>query len=92
MGGSGGMRFSELEGKEIINLYDGGRLGTIGESDMIIDPESGEIESIIIPGRSNFLNLWTDRQEMVVPWKTLKKVGSEVIIVDLDQTYSIYKR
>jgi YlmC/YmxH family sporulation protein len=86
------MRLSELEGKEMINLYDGSRLGTIGDSDMIIDPESGEIESIIIPHRSNFFSLWTDRQEMVVPWETVKKIGSEVVVVDLDQTYSPYKQ
>jgi sporulation protein YlmC with PRC-barrel domain len=28
---------------------------------------------------------------MVVPWNTVKKIGSEVIVVDLDQTYSVYK-
>jgi YlmC/YmxH family sporulation protein len=85
------MRLSELEGKEMINLFDGGRLGSIGESDLVIEPESGEIESIIIPGRSNFFNLWSERQEMMVPWNTVKKIGSEVIVVDLDQTYSVYK-
>jgi YlmC/YmxH family sporulation protein len=85
------MRLSELEGKEMINLFDGGRLGSIGESDMIIEPESGEIESIIIPGRSSFFNFWSERQEMTVPWNTVKKIGSEVIVVDLDQTYSVYR-
>jgi YlmC/YmxH family sporulation protein len=55
-------------------------------------PESGEVVSIILPGRSNFLNLWMDRQEIEIPWSSVKKVGSEVIIVDLDETYSQYKR
>ncbi|MGB4504986.1 MAG: YlmC/YmxH family sporulation protein [Syntrophaceticus sp.] len=86
------MRLSDLIGKEIINIFDGMRLGTIGDSDMIIDPDSGEVISIILPGRSNFLNLWTDRQEIEIPWSSVKKVGSEVIIVDLDETYSQYKR
>lgn len=86
------MRFSDLVGKEIINIFDGVRLGTIGDSDMIIDPDSGEVVSIILPGRSNFINLWIDRQEMEIPWSSVKKIGSEVIIVDLDETYSLYKR
>jgi YlmC/YmxH family sporulation protein len=86
------LRLSDLAGKEIINIFDGVRLGTIGDSDMIIDPESGEVVSIILPGRSNFLNLWMDRQEIEIPWSSVKKVGSEVIIVDLDETYSQYKR
>jgi YlmC/YmxH family sporulation protein len=86
------LRFSELMGKEIINIFDGVRLGTIGDSDMIIDPESGEVESIVLPQRSNFMGLWADKQEIVIPWSAVKKVGTELIIVDLDETYSMYKR
>jgi len=86
------VRLGELVGKEIINIFDGMRLGTIGDSDLVIDPETGEIESIILPQRSNFLNFWMDRREMVVPWETVKKIGSEVIIVDLDNTFPQYKR
>ncbi len=86
------MRLSELVGKEVINIYDGVRLGTIGDSDMIIDTESGEVVSIILPGRSNLLNLWIDRHEVEIPWSSVKKVGSELIIVDLDDTYFQRKR
>ncbi len=86
------MRLSELGGKEIINIFDGARLGTIGDSDLVIDPESGEIESIILPQRTNFFNFWIDRQDLVVPWETVKKIGSEVIIVELDRTYTLYRK
>jgi len=80
------VRMVELAGKEIINIYDGARLGVIGESDMVIDPESGKINYIIIPRRSNIINFWVDRQHMVLPWEAIKKIGQEIIIVDLDQT------
>ncbi|MDH7576703.1 MAG: YlmC/YmxH family sporulation protein [Bacillota bacterium] len=86
------MRLSDLIGKEIINIFDGARLGTIGDSDLVIDPESGEIQSIILPQRANFLNFWVDRQDLVVPWETVKKIGSEVIIVELDRTYTLHKK
>ncbi|MFY9140988.1 MAG: YlmC/YmxH family sporulation protein [Thermacetogeniaceae bacterium] len=86
------MRISDLAGKEIINIFDGVRLGTIGDSDMIIDPESGEIISILLPHRSGLLNLWLDKQEMEIPWSSVKKIGSEVIVVDLDESYSLYKK
>jgi YlmC/YmxH family sporulation protein len=92
MRGGGSLRFSELMGKEIINIFDGVRLGTIGDSDMIIDPESGEIESIVLPRRPNFMGLWADKQELVIPWSAVKKVGTELIIVDLDESYSMYKK
>ena len=76
------MRLSKLAGKEIINLQDGGKLGVIGESDLIVSPETGALESIVIPGRSSFFHRKEDRS-LVIPWRTIKKIGAEVIIVDL---------
>jgi len=80
------LRMSELIGKEIINLNDGLKMGQVGDSDMIINPESGEIHSIILPNRGTFVNLWIDRQKIVVPWEAVRKIGREVIVVDLDHT------
>lgn len=86
------MRMVELAGKEIINVYDGARLGVVGESDMVIDSDSGQITAIIIPRRSNLINFWVDRQHMVIPWESVKKIGQEIIIVDLDQTNLNFKK
>ena len=80
------LRLSDLEGKEVINLVDGMRLGMIGEADMVIDIHTGEIQSIILPRRSTVFSLWTDRQHMIIPCEAVKKIGSEVIIVELDHT------
>ncbi|NLX02462.1 MAG: YlmC/YmxH family sporulation protein [Syntrophomonadaceae bacterium] len=81
------MRLNELVGKEIVNIYDGMRMGTVGESDMLVDQESGDIISIILPNRGNAFNFWADRQKLVIPWEAVKKVGREVIVVDLDATH-----
>ncbi len=86
------MRMVELAGKEIINIYDGARLGVVGDSDMVIDNESGKITSVIIPRKSNLINLWVDRQHMVIPWESVVKIGFEVMIVDLDQTNLNFKK
>lgn len=86
------MRMSELVGKEIVNIYNGARLGVVGDSDMEIDVESGEIRSIILPKKSNIINLWLDRQHLMIPWEAVKKIGAEVIIVDLDQTSPGFQR
>ena len=81
------MRLNELVGKEIVNIYDGMRMGTVGESDMLVDQESGDVISIILPNRGNAFNFWADRQKLVIPWEAVKKVGREVIVVDLDATH-----
>lgn len=81
-----------MAGKEIINIFDGVRLGTIGESDLVIDPVTGEVASIVLPQRSGFWNTWLERRELVIPWSTVKKIGNEVVIVALDRTYSLYQK
>ncbi|WP_258360857.1 YlmC/YmxH family sporulation protein [Moorella sulfitireducens (nom. illeg.)] len=82
------MRLTELMGKEIINLYDGSRLGHIGDADLILDLAGGTIAAIILPVKGRWLSLFGARQEMVIPWEAVQKVGSEVVVVSLDPTYS----
>lgn len=79
------MKLSNLAGKEIINLYDGARLGMIGESDLLIDTQSGRVESIIIPTSGTLINLFNRQKELIIPWRAIKKVGNEVIIVELEE-------
>ncbi|BAF59462.1 MAG: YlmC/YmxH family sporulation protein [Pelotomaculum sp.] len=86
------MRMCDLVGKEIVNMFNGARLGVVGESDMAIDLESGQIRSIILPRKGGFINLWLERQQLVIPWESVRKIGSEVIIVELDQTSPYYRR
>lgn len=80
------LRLSDLAGKEVINMVDGARLGAIGEADMVIDVHSGEIQSIILPRKNNLFNMWMDRQHIIIPWQSVKKIGYEVVIVELDNT------
>ncbi|MEW6697688.1 MAG: YlmC/YmxH family sporulation protein [Bacillota bacterium] len=86
------MRLGELVGKEIVNINNGVRLGVIGESDLNIDIDSGAICSIILPRRSNFINMWMDKQQMVIPWESVRKIGEEVIIVEMDQCNPIFQK
>jgi YlmC/YmxH family sporulation protein len=85
------VRLSELIGKDIVNIQNGSRLGTVADSDLVIEAETGEIESIILPSRGGLLNIW-DKSNLTIPWSSVKKIGSEVIIVDLDDTHMRYKR
>ncbi|HHY06324.1 MAG TPA: YlmC/YmxH family sporulation protein [Clostridia bacterium] len=85
------VRLSELIGKDIVNIQNGGRLGIVADSDLVIDTETGEIQSIILPSRSGFFS-FLDRHNFTIPWSCVKKIGNEVIIVDLDETHLSYKR
>lgn len=81
------MLLSDLAGKEIVNLYDGAKLGLVGDADLDI-ALNGSVESIILTSRGGFSGFWgsrgdRERETLVIPWQTIKKIGSEVIIIDL---------
>jgi len=89
------MLLSDLGGKEIINLFDGAKLGLVGDADLAIGP-NGAIEAIILNSRSGFGGFFggfadRERDILVIPWQTVKKVGAEVIIVDLHNVDRIRK-
>ena len=79
------MRLSELGGKEIINISNGARLGVVGESDLVFDENTGQVRSIVLPRRSSLISFWAGKQYLVIPWEAIKKIGREVIIVELMQ-------
>ena len=90
------MFLSDLAGKEIINIHDGAKLGLVGDADLDISL-SGSVEAIILTSRGGFAGFWNsksdkDRDILVIPWHTIKKIGSEVIIIDLhNKTENIRK-
>ncbi|WP_240986880.1 YlmC/YmxH family sporulation protein [Acididesulfobacillus acetoxydans] len=87
------MLLSDLAGKEIINLHDGARLGLIGDADLAVSP-GGSIEAIILTSKGGFAGFLGDRDRdiLVIPWRSIKKVGTEVIIVDLHNTADSHNR
>lgn len=75
------MLFSELKCKEVINLKDCKCLGKIG--DLEFDECSGQICKVIIPGKNKFSNLFGSEPEYVIPFKNIRKIGPDIIIVDI---------
>ena len=75
------MRISDFQMKDIINIYDGKKLGNIIDFD--IDLPTGKIEAIIIQNGGKVLGLFGKDEEMVVYWKQIVKIGEDVVIVKL---------
>lgn len=73
------MRYSGLTGKEIIDVEQGARLGVVNDTDLVIDTEAGTVTAIVVPYRNGPFG----RGELVVPWRGIKKIGVDLIIVDL---------
>ncbi|SFL38975.1 YlmC/YmxH family sporulation protein [Pelosinus propionicus] len=86
------MRLSNLSGKEVINLSDGARLGIIEECELTFDHKSGKILTIVLPKRHGLFNFFNDIKSSTIPWQTIKRIGDEVIIVDINNAYTNFNR
>ena len=81
------MNLSELVGKEIVNIVSGERLGVIGECDIIIDETTGKILALSIPRERGFFGIKRDRGDLEIPWRNVKKIGNDMIIIEYDGIY-----
>lgn len=75
------LKISSLREKEIINLYNGERLGYI--YDFEIDLENGTITGIIVPSEGRVLSLFSKNNDIHISWNKIIKIGSDTILVNL---------
>ena len=73
------MRLSDLQDKDIVNVEDGKKIGKI--IDVVID-EQGNMKSLIVQ-RTKMLNIFSNASEIEVKWNQIKKIGTDVILVNI---------
>jgi YlmC/YmxH family sporulation protein len=76
-------RASDLEARDVINILDGRRLGSIVDVEFSL--ETGRIIAIVVPGAAKVLGLFGRDSEIVIPWEKIKKIGTDVILVELPE-------
>ncbi len=74
------VKASDFRQKEVVNIYDGKRLGFVCDVD--IDMEKGVLNSIIIPGNGKILGIFGGDDDYVIPWDCIKTIGEDIILVD----------
>ncbi|MEG1520521.1 MAG: YlmC/YmxH family sporulation protein, partial [Clostridia bacterium] len=74
------IEFNELKMKEVVNILNGKRLGRV--CNLVIDCEVGQIRGIIVPG-SKGLSFFKGADDIYIPWKNIKKIGDDIIMVEL---------
>ena len=75
------MKISDLQDKTIINIKDGRKIGTI--SDLEIN-ENGMITSIYARSSKLFFNIFNSNEEFIFKTSDIKKIGEDVILVQID--------
>ncbi len=76
------MRISELQAKDVINIYDGKKLGHV--VDVEFDLQNGRIEALMIPHAMKFFGWLGSGTELVVGWRQIVKIGTDVILVRIE--------
>ncbi len=51
--------------------------------DVTADLESGIITSIIVPGNNSRLSIFSNNNDIVIPWKNIKCIGDDIILVEI---------
>ena len=72
--------FLDLQKKEVINAFDGTRLGYVSNID--IDLEKGEITAIRIPATTKMFNLFGKNEDHIIKWDRIKKIGDDIILIN----------
>ncbi len=76
--------FLELKEKEVINVFNGQKLGHI--IDFAFDLPSGRLTGLIVPGDKK---LFRHSDDIFVPLENVKRIGSDVILVGLQGEVSV---
>ena len=74
-------KFTDLHCKEVICIRDGRRLGLV--SDARIELPEGRICAIIVPGPCRVLGVMGRREDYVIPWNCIRRIGPDTILVDI---------
>lgn len=75
------LKISELRDREVINIVDGRKLGTI--CDLDIDLETGRIAAVIVPGGGRLYSLFGGGRDYVISWENIVKIGIDTILVEI---------
>ena len=71
----------DFKHKEVINITDAKRLGLV--QDVTADLNTGVITSIIVPGNTKLLSIFSSNNDIVIPWDKIKCIGDDIILVEI---------
>lgn len=71
--------FTDLKQREVINIFDGRKLGRI--TDLVFDIESGKVEGIVVPGEKK---IFRKTDDIFIPLEKLKRIGDDVILIGIE--------
>ena len=75
------VKFTDLYCKEVICLSDGRRLGYVCNA--CVELPEGRLTALMVPGPCRVLGLWGRRDDFVIPWNCIRRIGPDIVLVDI---------
>lgn len=75
------VKLSDLRTREVINVLDGKKLGSI--IDIELDIERGRVVALVLPGQGKGWSVFSKREEIIVYWDKIVRIGKDVILVEV---------
>jgi len=77
------IKASELQGKTIVDFYNGAGMCNIQDVEFTFDAETGAIQFVLVPQKR--FGILGRKKPLQIPWNVIQKIGKEVIIVDMSK-------
>ena len=74
------MKFTDLQCREVICTGTGQRLGFV--SDVLIEVPEGSVCAVVVPCPCRFWSLTGRREDYIIPWSAIRKIGPDIVLVD----------
>lgn len=76
------MTLRDLSSKDVIQLKTGENLGRI--DDVVFDEHGARLQSVILRGRAHCFGLLGSDEDLILPWESVKTIGTDVVMVDAE--------
>ena len=73
-------KFTDLQCKEVICVTDGQRLGFV--TDVLVELPEGKVCAIVVPGPCRLMGLAGHRDDFIIPWSCIQRIGPDIVLVD----------
>ena len=75
------VKFSDLQCREVICIGTGQRLGFV--TDIQLEIPEGKICAIVVPGPCRFFGVLGRRDDYIIPWNRICRMGPDIVLVDI---------
>ena len=84
------MTLYELCQRDVICISTGANLGKV--DDLSFNENTASIENLVLYGRLKLFGLLGREEDTLIPWKDIRKIGSDVILVETKTIVPIRKK